>query len=504
MGLQSEVCLWTLLGLLRTIFDATLFKVNANLKQVWQMSMPEELSLPVQRALRTMISGVMLVQCFTVYVYLASYIVLLYPVFLEERPTLVLPWLLLAAIRKLLCELTSLALGLGTCVLLGAARPPCIKFVVIKVISIMPSFYTWMLIYSYYHALKVTSVFKNFPAVLPTSEHDYGLELALRRRRAKSLLGEDQLRKNLISDFYNHSPAVTNTDTIHLKSDYSSRMSHGTDTSAEDLKEDINNIESIKLDENLITPVCCEDWLGREVMAPRDTDRILEQFGVMMLRISAFLTNKGTDTNDPETFNSHSIFTELKQSHLDCTAMPPDNADTPPLVGSSSARTASYLRDYPQIFQKKNDIPMNLGRDNSIGRSSPRNKVHDGDNDSIYRKWSNSMASDGSIHVDTKSSEKSNTNEPQLNKDVHDKPSEKSVTFSRNENPRCDYEVKNATNSRVTLGLINNKKESEVKVTTTFSNQTLNESEIRISSITCIKINDEESPVQVKRFSHNI
>lgn len=46
------------------------------------MKMPPELSLPVQRTLRTMISGVMLVQCFTVYVYLASYIVLLYPVFL--------------------------------------------------------------------------------------------------------------------------------------------------------------------------------------------------------------------------------------------------------------------------------------------------------------------------------------------------------------------------------------------------------------------------------------
>lgn len=34
MTLQTEVCMWTLLGLIRTIFDATLFKVNANLKQV--------------------------------------------------------------------------------------------------------------------------------------------------------------------------------------------------------------------------------------------------------------------------------------------------------------------------------------------------------------------------------------------------------------------------------------------------------------------------------------
>lgn len=34
MNLQAEVCLWTLLGIVHTIFDATLFKVNANLKQV--------------------------------------------------------------------------------------------------------------------------------------------------------------------------------------------------------------------------------------------------------------------------------------------------------------------------------------------------------------------------------------------------------------------------------------------------------------------------------------
>lgn len=58
-----------------------------------------------------------------------------------------LPWLLLAAIRNLLCELTSLALGLGTCVLLGPARPPCIKFVIIKLVSIMPAFYMWKLIF---------------------------------------------------------------------------------------------------------------------------------------------------------------------------------------------------------------------------------------------------------------------------------------------------------------------------------------------------------------------
>ncbi|KAJ8728120.1 hypothetical protein PYW08_016505 [Mythimna loreyi] len=234
MNMQSEVCLWCLLGLVRTIFDATLFKVNANLKQVWQMNMPDELSKPVQRVLRTMVSGIMLVQCFTVYIYLAAYIVLLYPVFLEERPALVLPWLLLAAVRKLLCELTSLALGLGTCLLLGPARQPCVKFVIIKFASIIPAFYMWMLVFSYYHTLKVAAAFKTFPANLPNSDNDYGLELAVRRRRTKSLFGEDQLRKKLVNFYGEQTPSATDETYLRPALKTSPEAEVSTEASIED------------------------------------------------------------------------------------------------------------------------------------------------------------------------------------------------------------------------------------------------------------------------------
>ncbi|KAF9824615.1 hypothetical protein SFRURICE_004072 [Spodoptera frugiperda] len=350
MNMQSEVCLWCLLGLLRTIFDATLFKVNDNLKQVWQMNMPEELSMPVQRALRTMVSGVMLVQCFTVYIYLASYIVLLYPVFLEERPTLVLPWLLLAAIRKLLCELTSLALGLGTCVLLGPARTPCIKFIVVKFTTIMPAFYMWMLVFSYYHALKVATAFKTFPAVLPPSDNDYGLELAVRRRRTKSLLGEDQLRKKLVASFYGEGLSSTNDTYIRPPVDISSRMVHSTDTS---LEEDAPEPDATKP-----STVCCsdsgayEDWFGSEIIMPRDTDRILEQIVLMLLRVGAYMKKEVTESLlDPQRFSS-AVPALWHRDNIDCT-INGDDSDTPQLVGSIRGNTASYLREYPQIFMKK-------------------------------------------------------------------------------------------------------------------------------------------------------
>ncbi|XP_039754270.1 uncharacterized protein LOC120629400 isoform X2 [Pararge aegeria] len=311
MNLQSEVCLWTLLGLLRTIFDATLFKVNANLKQVWQMKMPPEMSLPVQRALRTMISGVMLAQCFTVYVYLASYIVLLYPVFLEERPTLVLPWLLLAAIRNLLCELTSLALGLGTCVLLGPARPPCIRFVIIKLASIMPAFYMWMLNFGYAEQVLLTD--KIMTPVL-------------------SCIKESKQSLPIVSQVTSNADITSALDTLCPMSVTSNRT-----------MSDIGTYE---------------DWFGSEVVVPRDTDRILEQFVLMLMRIGAYLKKENVESI--RHLNSHSQAVLLRHKQVECTAMPSEETDTPPLVGNTKGGTASYLRDYPQIFGKKTDILSTL------------------------------------------------------------------------------------------------------------------------------------------------
>ncbi|XP_049869279.1 uncharacterized protein LOC126369038 [Pectinophora gossypiella] len=322
------------------------------------MSMPPELSMPVQRGLRTMISGVMLVQCFTVYVYLATYIVLLYPVFLEERPNLLLPWLLLAAIRKFLCELTSLALGLGTCVLLGPARPPCIKFVVFKIASITPAFYMWMLVLSYYNTLKVAAAFKRFPTVMQSSDHDYGLELAVRRRRTKSLQDEEQLRRKLVASFnYGDRTATPQISTApRLKSEIASRMAHSTHVDFENMKAELEEALGPPIiipgptDRVMADLGSYEDWCGSEMIVPRDTDRILEQFAIMMLRIGSFLKVEGSYAIKRFTSQTNA---ENPPDNMDCTAMQSQNSDTPPLVGTSKQNTAAYLQDYPQIFMKK-------------------------------------------------------------------------------------------------------------------------------------------------------
>lgn len=166
---------------------------------------------------------------------------------------------------------------------------------------------------------------------------------------------------NVIYFSYNEHQSI-NTDIIrHTKPDYSSRMSHATDTGAEDSsKEDNDIIQPVSTTSQALSDTgFYEDWFGSEVVVPRNSDRVMEQFGVMMLRIGAYLTKEGTDLTASQLFDSRSIVMEHRKSNLDCTAMPPDDTETPPLVGSSQERTASYLRDYPQIFRRKpSDIPL--------------------------------------------------------------------------------------------------------------------------------------------------
>ncbi|XP_063618520.1 uncharacterized protein LOC134791429 isoform X2 [Cydia splendana] len=288
----------------------------------------------------------------------------------EERPTLVLPWLLMAAIRKLLCELLSLALGLGTCVLVGAARPPCVKFVIVKIASIMPSVYMWMLVLNYYKTLKVASVFQKFPKAVPANDFDYGLELAIRRRRTKSLLGEAQLRRRLLSNWYLERPQLPDppalpprvtVDVPNTSSETIDDPDKKTDAASTYIASSIDNINCSSITGTY------EDYFGNEITVPRNADRITEQLVLMLLRISEYL--RKTKYEGIDLFESHQVLISSSNANLHfetCPALTNETDDNPPLVGSSKENTASYLRLYPQIFMKGSSDYQTLRNFDSI------------------------------------------------------------------------------------------------------------------------------------------
>lgn len=93
-----------------------------------------------------------------------------------------------------------------------------------------------------------------------------------------------------------------------------------------------------------------DDWFGNEVVVPRG-DRILEQFITMLLRIGIYL-NK----DEAESIKSHMFKPNVSTLWAPCEnieTVSSDGSDTPPLIANSKGHTASYLREYPQIFMKK-------------------------------------------------------------------------------------------------------------------------------------------------------
>lgn len=77
---QTEVLLLVLAGICCTIFDASLFNLHTNLYKVWNMPMdPTKFTDTAQLYVKYVLSSIVLVRTFTVHLYLAFYIVMLWP-----------------------------------------------------------------------------------------------------------------------------------------------------------------------------------------------------------------------------------------------------------------------------------------------------------------------------------------------------------------------------------------------------------------------------------------
>ncbi|XP_022905060.1 uncharacterized protein [Onthophagus taurus] len=187
MSKQNEMLLLTLLGICFTIFDPAVLNLHANLQKVWSVHMdPTKFTLTVQLYVKYIISSIVLVKTFTVHIYLAFYIVMLWPAVFEERPGLLIPWLIVSTIKCLLMGVMSLLTGLYICVVYKFSKAACWDFLLTQIIDHGPSLYTWLCVLSYYKHLKLISSLKIYPPRRSTPSTLF--DLTGRRRRVKGLV----------------------------------------------------------------------------------------------------------------------------------------------------------------------------------------------------------------------------------------------------------------------------------------------------------------------------
>lgn len=105
-----------------------------------------------------------------------------------------------------------------------------------------------------------------------------------------------------------------------------------------------------------------EDFCDNDLVIPRDTDRIMEQFILMLLRIGAHLTTQRTGPAQ--------IYSPRAPGLLPNTLLLGEDTETPPSVGNDKRRNTSYLQQYPQIFMKRDSNRVRTSPSTSIDESN--------------------------------------------------------------------------------------------------------------------------------------
>ncbi|KAI4455816.1 adenosine deaminase [Holotrichia oblita] len=279
---QTEVLFLVLAGICCTIFDASLFNLHTNLYKVWNMPMdPTKFTDTAQLYVKYILSSIVLVRTFTVHLYLAFYIVMLWPAifvsspkliltnlqitaslklvknnyasFKEEKSGLLIPWLVVGAIKCLAMGAMSFSTGLYICLTYRFSRAACWDFLMTQIIDQGPSIYMWFCVLSYYYdiRIKMSQNTYRFDRQTPSTM----FSLAERRRRVRSLFADTKLQNTVDDDSQLISVSridnIINQLSINLRRDVSRSLdSLLTRLAAEAEKDEIFDIKDDMLDED--------------------------------------------------------------------------------------------------------------------------------------------------------------------------------------------------------------------------------------------------------------
>lgn len=208
---HAEVIFLVVIGITCTIFDSSIFNLKSNLEQVWNLTMDERIfSEEVQKYLKYTLTGIISVKTFTVHIYLAFYVVLLWPAifvsmiqikakfwfnnsakailikiykFKEDKPNLILPWLAVGLVRCLLTSIATFCMGIYVCGMYKFKRPVCAEFPLVQILENGPAVYTWFCILSYYRELK-----SNLETYKIIVQNKNNIEFEKKRKRKESRL----------------------------------------------------------------------------------------------------------------------------------------------------------------------------------------------------------------------------------------------------------------------------------------------------------------------------
>lgn len=168
-----EVFLLSLVQIGCGVFDSSLLNLKSNLHRVWEHAFdPLQFSINSQINIKYIMSGIIVVQAFSVHLNLALCVVMLWPAMFvscdvnclfiipniafnnfnaneqmhflqEEYPTLLFPWLFLSLFKHLGTGIVSFLTGMYVCFVRSGIEQACWNYALAQVVQGAPSFYMW-------------------------------------------------------------------------------------------------------------------------------------------------------------------------------------------------------------------------------------------------------------------------------------------------------------------------------------------------------------------------
>ncbi|XP_050297858.1 uncharacterized protein LOC126737147 isoform X2 [Anthonomus grandis grandis] len=201
---QSEILIIIFLGICFLSLDFSLFHLRSSLEEIWNTELNLERTKYLETPLKYITTGVLLARTLTLHAFLAFYVVMLWPAIFEEKPSLMLPWLLLGIIRCLILNIITFVVGTYICHKERGFSPICFEYILSQFIEHGPSIYAWMAILNFYRDLvyEDETPQSSRDSLLSNEHHDMRLSSSheqnshKKRSRSLSRLNQDYLYSN--------------------------------------------------------------------------------------------------------------------------------------------------------------------------------------------------------------------------------------------------------------------------------------------------------------------
>ncbi|XP_046675118.1 uncharacterized protein LOC124363889 [Homalodisca vitripennis] len=151
---NTEILVFMFLGVLGTIAELVGLWPEMRLTELFPVELQREIHPKLKNFTFAISDSVNVIRLYSVHLYLATYILLPYPLLTEKQKVLLVPWLLCGVLRSVLLNLLTSLMGILLCSSYHKLNYPCLEYSVLHGMELCISIFLWTTVHNFYYFLE--------------------------------------------------------------------------------------------------------------------------------------------------------------------------------------------------------------------------------------------------------------------------------------------------------------------------------------------------------------